>query len=57
MRALPALTQPVPDRVDKRLRDPVERADFERHGWMSPMNAEAIFVFWEDLDPNAAKPH
>jgi len=22
------------------------RADFERHGWMSPLNATAIFEFW-----------
>lgn len=27
------------------------RADFERHGWMSPLNADAIFTFWQDLDP------
>lgn len=28
-----------------------QRADFERHGWMSALNAEAIFAFWEDLMP------
>lgn len=43
--------------ADKRLflsqlSDPAARTDFERHGWMSPMNADAIFIFWEDLDPN-----
>lgn len=29
------------------------RADFERHGWMSPLNAEAIFAFWQELIPDA----
>lgn len=27
------------------------RQDFERHGWMSALNAEAIFRFWHDLFP------
>ncbi len=27
------------------------RQDFERHGWMSSLNAEAIFAFWEDMMP------
>ena len=27
------------------------RDDFERHGWTSALNAEAIFAFWEDLEP------
>lgn len=27
------------------------RGDFERFGWMSPLNAEAIRVFWDDIDP------
>lgn len=26
-----------------------ERGDFERFGWMSPLNAEAIRAFWEDI--------
>lgn len=29
------------------------RADFEAHGWMSALNAEAIFGFWEELEPGA----
>lgn len=29
------------------------RTDFERHGWMSALNAEAVFAFWEDLEPGA----
>ena len=35
-----------------RLEDPGARADFERFGWMSPMNAQAVFRFWEELDPS-----
>ncbi|MGR3378880.1 replication initiation protein [Salipiger abyssi] len=27
------------------------REDFERHGWMSALNAEAIVAFWEELSP------
>ena len=29
------------------------RDDFERHGWMSALNAEAIAAFWEELSPGA----
>lgn len=29
----------------------VKRQDFERHGWMSAQNAEAIFAFWEEMMP------
>ncbi|PYG27174.1 replication initiation protein [Pelagimonas varians] len=29
------------------------RNDFESHGWMSALNAEAIFAFWEELEPGA----
>ncbi|NDW00432.1 replication initiation protein [Salipiger sp. PrR002] len=29
------------------------RDDFERHGWMSALNAEAIVAFWEELSPGA----
>jgi len=44
--------------ADKRLfnakiADENHRQDFERHGWMSALNAEAIFVFWEDLMPGS----
>ncbi|MCK0140737.1 replication initiation protein [Aliiroseovarius sp. F47248L] len=28
-----------------------ERLDFENHGWMSALNAEAIFQFWAELVP------
>ena len=27
------------------------RADFERFGWMSALNARAILQFWEEMDP------
>lgn len=44
--------------ADKRLfsakiKDDVHRQDFERHGWMSALNARAIFDFWEDLMPGS----
>jgi hypothetical protein len=29
------------------------RDDFERHGWMSALNAERIAAFWEELVPGA----
>ncbi|MBP0484950.1 replication initiation protein [Sagittula salina] len=29
------------------------RDDFERHGWMSGLNAEAIEAFWTELSPGA----
>ncbi|WP_136685265.1 replication initiation protein [Falsirhodobacter xinxiangensis] len=29
------------------------RDDFERHGWMSALNAEAVRLFWEELHPGA----
>ncbi len=29
------------------------RDDFERHGWMSALNAAAILAFWEDVSPGA----
>ncbi|MFW2589826.1 replication initiation protein [Sagittula sp. SSi028] len=29
------------------------RDDFDRHGWMSGLNAEAIQTFWEELSPGA----
>lgn len=37
----------------RRIEAPAQRADFERFGWMSPLNAAAIFAFWEDLQPGA----
>jgi len=44
--------------ADKRLflnslSDSADRADFERHGWMSALNAEAIRAFWAELSPEA----
>lgn len=33
--------------------DPAARLDFENHGWMSALNAEAIRGFWADLVPGA----
>lgn len=36
-----------------RLSDPAARTDFDRHGWMSALNADAIRAFWEDLLPEA----
>lgn len=32
--------------TDARLRE-----DFERHGWMSPLNAARIAAFWEEMSP------
>ncbi|MBO9479586.1 replication initiation protein [Shimia sp. R11_0] len=42
--------------ADKRLfasqlDDEVARGDFERFGWVSPLNVRAIFTFWEEMDP------
>lgn len=28
-----------------------ERNDFERFGWMSPLNAQSIQIFWEEIQP------
>ena len=33
------------------LADPGRRADFERFGWMSPLNKAAVLAFWEEIDP------
>ena len=33
------------------LSDPLDRADFQRHGWRSALNATAICAFWEELSP------
>lgn len=55
---LVAARSPTQRDADKRLfltllKGSPERLDFERHGWMSPMNADAIRTFWEDLKPDA----
>lgn len=34
-----------------RIESPDARADFERFGWMSALNAQAIFEFWEEMNP------
>ena len=54
VRDLAAARTPTQRDADRRLflsglRDGGLRADFERHGWMSPLNAEAIFAFWEEM--------
>ena len=33
------------------LTDRAARADFERHGWMSPLNIDRIAAFWEEMSP------
>ena len=42
--------------ADKRLflsqvQDAAARQDFENHGWMSPLNATRIALFWEEMSP------
>jgi hypothetical protein len=56
--AIVADRSPTQRDADKRLflsriDDPFARDDFERHGWMSPLNALAVFAFWEELDPGS----
>lgn len=51
-----AARSPTQRDADKRLflsglKDPAARSDFERFGWMSPMNVKAIFAFWEEFEP------
>ncbi|UWQ19836.1 replication initiation protein [Jannaschia sp. M317] len=36
-----------------RLADGAAAQDFERHGWMSALNAQAVFDFWQELYPEA----
>lgn len=55
---LVAARSPTQRDADKRLflnslKDPAARLDFERHGWMSALNAAAIRIFWEELAPGA----
>ena len=33
-----------------RLTEPDLVADFDRHGWTSALNAEAIFEFWDEME-------
>lgn len=58
VRDLAAARTPTQRDADRRmflagLDDAVARADFERHGWMSALNAQAIFEFWDALVPGA----
>lgn len=58
VRDLVAARSPTQRDADRRLflnqiEDPAARADFERHGWMSALNAQRIRAFWEDLAPGA----
>ncbi|MEL6522016.1 MAG: replication initiation protein [Pseudomonadota bacterium] len=39
-----------------RLDDQVLRQDFERHGWMSPLNIERVIEFWSGLFPDLFDP-
>jgi hypothetical protein len=32
------------------------RDDFERHGWMSALNADRIFAFWDEMVPGSFDP-
>lgn len=61
VRDLAARRSPTQRDADKRLflagiEDASARADFERHGWMSALNAQAIVAFWQDLFPRAFEP-
>ncbi|MGR3483191.1 replication initiation protein [Salipiger marinus] len=57
IRDLAAARKPTQRDADKRLfmarLGGARRDDFERHGWMSALNAEAIAAFWEELSPGA----
>lgn len=58
VQSLVAGRTPTQRDADKRLflsglTDPAARADFETHGWMSALNTQAIFEFWEELFPDA----
>ena len=58
LRDLVASRTPTQRDADRRLfmariEDPAARLDFENHGWMSALNARAIFAFWDDLMPGA----
>jgi hypothetical protein len=56
VRDLVASRSPTQRDADKRLflagvEDAAARLDFENHGWMSALNAAAIFAFWEEMMP------
>ncbi|MFD0860458.1 replication initiation protein [Roseovarius aquimarinus] len=57
MQAAAQARTPTQRDADKRLfasriDDPAARADFERFGWMSALNARAILDFWHEMDPS-----
>ena len=58
VRDLVAGRTPTQRDADRRLflskvTDAASRQDFDKHGWMSALNAEQIFAFWDDLMPGA----
>lgn len=58
VRDVVARRSPTQRDADKRLflsqlKDDRARADFERHGWMSPVNHDHIWEFWHDIVPEA----
>ena len=57
VRDLVAARTPTQRDADKRLflgrLEGAARLDFEKHGWMSALNAEAVFAFWQELMPEA----
>lgn len=46
-------TQRDADRLlfQSQLPDAASRDDFARHGWMSPLNATRIAIFWQEMSP------
>lgn len=60
IQALVAARRPTQRDADRRLflsrLEGKHRDDFERHGWMSALNAAAIRAFWEEMHPGAFDP-
>ncbi len=56
VKALVESRTPTQRDADKRMflsrLEGAERADFERHGWMSALNAERIVAFWNEMVPS-----
>ena len=57
IRDLAAARTPTQRDADRRLfmarLEGASRDDFERHGWMSALNADAIAAFWDEVSPGA----
>lgn len=57
IRDLAAARTPTQRDADRRLflarLEGAARDDFERHGWMSALNARAIAAFWQEVSPGA----